>query len=189
MLNSEHTYADLGLPSHTLWATCNVGATKPEESGDYFMWGETEPKMQPHPNAKLKSIPNAIEEYPGKDFLKFKSEHDAATTNWGEPWFTPTSDDFIELEECCQWTWIMQDEVYGYKVTGPNGNYIFLPATGEYRYKDLLNVGKRGGYWTCSPTHMPYTHAVVFQFDSESTKCDTSLIEIRYTVRPIRIRK
>ena len=126
-----HEYVDLGLS--VKWATCNVGATKPEEYGDYFAWGETQPK----------------DYYDNKTTLDLSD--DAARANWGGSWRMPTKAEQDELRNNCTWTWTTQNGVNGYKVTSKsNGNSIFLPAAG-YRYVSSLNdAGSLGYYWSSS---------------------------------------
>lgn len=125
-------YVDLGLPSGVKWAIFNVGATKPEEYGDYFAWGETEPK----------------ELYDESTYSE--KEEDAATANWGSEWRMPTQAEQDELRTECSWTWMTENDVNGYKVVGPNGNSIFLPAAGYCSGSSLYNVGHKGFYWASS---------------------------------------
>ena len=125
-------YVDLGLPSGVKWATFNVGATQPEEYGDYFAWGETEPK----------------ELYDESTYSE--KEEDAATANWGSEWRMPTQAEQDELRTECSWTWMTENDVNGYKVVGPNGNSIFLPAAGYCSGSSLYNVGHKGFYWASS---------------------------------------
>ena len=111
-------YVDLGLPSGTLWATCNIGATKPEESGFYFAWGETMPKKiydwSTYKWTKLNSegdIDSLIrynfnEAYGVVDSLSnLLPEDDAATVNLGKDWRMPTKEEIVELYENCKYCW------------------------------------------------------------------------------------
>ena len=111
-----HEYVDLGLS--VKWATCNIGASKPEDCGDYFAWGEdeTKPKYYPSNNTTENS------------YFKFR---DAARKKWSGTWRMPTANEFQELIDNCEWTWTTQGVLDGYKVTSKkNGNSIFLPAAG-----------------------------------------------------------
>ena len=131
-----HEWVDLGLPSGTKWATCNVGASSPREYGSYFAWGETKPKSSyTDDNYMYFSDPNVL-----------PASADAATANWGAGWRMPTREEMQELIDKCTWTWMSN----GYKVTGPNGNGIFLPAAGDRGGSSLFHAGSRGDYWSSS---------------------------------------
>lgn len=139
-------YVDLGLPSGTLWATCNIGANIPEEYGDYFAWGETQTKdTYTEKNHKWGKY-GKTNKYPDKRELDL--EDDAAYVNWGKDWRMPRYDQLTELVNKCKWNRITYNGVTGYKVTGPNGNSIFLPCAGSQN--SLNNVGRRAIYWTRS---------------------------------------
>lgn len=155
----SHEYVNLGLPSGLKWATCNIGATTPEDYGDYFAWGETEQKehydwstykwcrgsydtMTKYcTSSSYGTVDNKTELDP---------EDDAAHVNWGGAWRMPTKAEQDELREKCTWTWTSQNGVKGYKVTGPNGNSIFLPAAGCRNDGSLLSAGSYGSYWSSS---------------------------------------
>ena len=153
---SPHEYVDLGLPSGTLWATCNVGASKPEEYGDYFAWGETKPKSDYSWSTYFDSDDN------GNTFKKYNNnggltellpEDDAATANWGSPWRMPSHDQINELFNSRYTTteWTTLNDVYGRKITSKsNGNSIFLPAAGSRWGGDLSGAGSDGNYWSSS---------------------------------------
>ena len=156
-----HEYVDLGLPSGLKWATCNVGAESPEEYGDYFAWGEVEPNTTYNWSTyKYGSDSHQLTKYCnnsdfGKDgFIDNKTvldpEDDAATMNWGGAWRMPTYKETDELETKCTWDWTTQNGVNGYKVTGPNGNSIFLPAAGRMDEDAPNYVGSYGRYWSSS---------------------------------------
>jgi hypothetical protein len=130
-----HEYVDLGLPSGTLWATCNIGANSPEEYGDYFAWGETSPKS----NYKWSTL-KYCEDDNGDTYSKYNTDSkygnvdnkttlersdDAATANWGNDWCMPTLAQFQELYDKCTWTWTKKNGKKGYEVKGSNGNTIF----------------------------------------------------------------
>ena len=151
---------DLGLS--VKWATCNVGATKPEDYGDYFAWGETTPKKQydwttykycKGTNKTMTKYCNNSS-YGNNGFTDNKTvldpEDDAATVNWGGSWRMPTDAEMTELREKCTWTWTTQNGVNGYKVVGPNGNSIFLPAAGYMGISSLNDAGSGGYYWSSS---------------------------------------
>lgn len=160
MLNG-HEWVDLGLPSGTLWATCNVGANSPEEYGDYYAWGETTTKSVYSLKTYKYADPNILEfEYiihttkynatDGKRVLD--AEDDVATAKWGISWHMPTRENFLELSNECSWTWTTINGNYGYKVIGKNGNSIFLPAGAGHRYDNGHYCLGYGYYW--SSTHI-----------------------------------
>lgn len=140
--HNSHEYVDLGLS--VKWATCNVGASKPEYYGNYYAWGETSKKTKyTGDNSKIygKSMGD----------IKGNSNYDAARANWGGDWRMPTITEMQELIDNCEWEWTTQSGVEGYKVTGPNDNSIFLPAAGYRCGSSLNNAGECGYYWSSTP--------------------------------------
>lgn len=136
---------DLGLPSGTLWACCNVGASKPEDYGNYYAWGETQPKDFYYWSTYIHCDgPRKCHDI-GSDIAG--TEYDAATANWGAPWCMPSKEQFDELNSNCTSVWTTQNGVNGRKFTGPSGGTIFLPAAGE-RYNDRLDNADCGYYWS-----------------------------------------
>ena len=169
--SSNHEYVDLGLSSGTLWATYNIGATKPEEYGDYFAWGETEPKdvydWSTYKYATYATLKYDSEwgEYDFDSITKYNmsgrygiidslstllSEDDAATANWGPEWRMPTNEEQRELVKECQRQVTEVNGVYGAKFTGKNGNSVFFPAAGCRYGSGVFHKGNDGGYWTSS---------------------------------------
>lgn len=158
--DTVHEYVDLGLPSGALWATCNVGASSPEEYGDYFAWGETEPKdVYSWENYKWCNGSNTtmtkyctISSYGYNGFTDGKTEldpeDDAAYVNWGASWRMPSMEQIEELIDNCTWIWTQQNGVNGHLVTGPNGNTIFLPAVGFCMGNSHYDAGRSGDYWS-----------------------------------------
>ncbi len=159
-------YVDLGLPSGTLWATCNVGANAPEEYGDYFAWGETQPKdyyswstyqysnggtTWQNPNL-TKYCNNSSYGYNGftDNLTTLLPEDDAATANWGSDWRMPTYDEWVELCQNTTMTLTTQNGVNGRLFTANNGNSLFLPAAGYRSYSSLSYAGSDGHYWSSS---------------------------------------
>ena len=155
-----HEWVDLGLPSGTKWATCNVGATKPEEYGNYYAWGETETKTT-YKWSTYKWC-NGSDDTQTKYCTKGKYgpvdnktvlelEDDAAAVNWGGAWRMPTVDEWTELLENCTWIWTTLNGRIGYEVKSKiNGNSIFLPAAGCRGDDDLYGAGDDGYYWSSS---------------------------------------
>ena len=142
-------YVDLGLS--VLWATTNVGANEPEEYGDYFAWGETEPKDS-YTSANYKWNDNTKYNSNG-GLTSIQLEDDAANANWGGEWRMPTKEEYSELIEQCIWTWTQHNGINGYQVTGPNGNSIFLPATGYKGNGPSYPAGEYGLYWPQNELH------------------------------------
>ena len=137
-----HEAVDLGLS--VKWATCNIGASNPEEYGDYFAFGETEPKDEyTEENYMLYGIPHG-EAYIGIGKIISGTEYDAASKQWGDDWRMPTEEELYELLSFCSWQWMTINGVNGYKVIGPNGNSIFLPAAGTFNSEH----NECGCYWT-----------------------------------------
>ena len=167
--DKEYKYVDLGLPSGTLWADRNVGADSPEAYGDYFAWGETTTKSTYNWSTYkwCQGDYDTMTKYCTNSFygtVDNKTDHDleddAAYVNMGAEWRMPTYDEQEELRNNCTWTWTTQNGTNGYKVTGPNGNSIFLPAAG-YRYDSHLSrAGSDGYYWSVS-LHEVYPSYVV----------------------------
>lgn len=143
---------DLGLS--VKWASCNVGAESPEEYGDYFAWGETSPKSD-YGESNSVTYSLSFSELESRGILgsdgNLTAAYDAATANWGGTWRMPTLDEMKELVNECTWEFTAMNGVGGCKVTGSNGNSIFLPAAG-YRLGTSLNVaGSNGCYWSATP--------------------------------------
>ncbi|MBR6140829.1 MAG: Ig-like domain-containing protein [Bacteroidaceae bacterium] len=197
-------YVDLGLPSGTLWATCNVGANTPEEYGDYFAWGETQPKNIYNWGVYqlCGGAQNTIKKYCTNsshgtvdDLTALESEDDAATVNWGGEWQTPTQEQMQELLNRYFTTYeqTTQNGVTGMKVTSMiNGNSIFLPAAGGYCTQDYYGAnfyggGTNGVYWSRSLFQNNNNCACYMFFSSDNV--NVSSYTYRYfglSVRPVR---
>ena len=193
----EHAYIDLGLPSGTLWATCNVGANAPEEYGDYFAWGETAPKdvydwsnyqyCMGSQSTLTKYCNNPYYGYNGftDNLTILLPEDDAATANWGSDWRMPTNEEWQELLDNTTSTWTSQNSVNGILFTASNGNGLFLPAAGGRWDSSLYFVGSDGCYWsdsltTCNP------NACYFYFNSVNYYAVSSSRRIGQSVRAVR---
>lgn len=197
----EHEWVDLGLPSGTLWATCNVGADSPEEYGDYFAWGETEPKKIYQDstykwcNGSYKVLTKYCTEsrfgYNGFDDGKTEldPEDDAAYVIWGQQWRMPTKEQQQELIEKCTWTWTKQNGVSGRLVTGPNGNTLFLPAAGYRINESLISVGSWGLYWSCSLRSENSLNAYAMNFLSNDVSLYYYPRVSGFVIRAVRVSK
>ena len=133
-----HDYVDLGLPSGLKWATCNVGASLPEEYGDYYAWGEVQTKM--YFSGGDYSLPKTADRN-----ISGNPTYDVARAEWGSTWRMPTKDEFKELIDECKWELVYQK---GFKVIGPNGTSIFLPFAGRKQYDQQCGSTSKGDYWS-----------------------------------------
>ncbi len=138
----DYEYVDLGLS--VKWATCNIGADYPSDYGDYFAWGETESKSG-------YADENSVTYRRNMGSIAGDPRYDAARANWGGTWRLPTVDEIKELTDMCEWKRTTYGGTKGYKVIGPNGNSIFLPAAGVRFNFRLRFAGKMGCYWSATP--------------------------------------
>ena len=198
MMHNGHEYVDLGLPSGTLWATCNVGANKPEDYGDYFAWGETQPKdyynwsTYKYCNGSATTLTKYCT---NSDFgtidnkTVLEAADDAARANWGGSWRMPTDAELTELCEQCTWTWTTQNGVYGYKVTSKKSDYtnksIFLPAAGYRNVSSLYYAGSDGYYWSSSLLTDYPSNARFVGFYSDYVRRSPNGRYYGYSVRPV----
>ena len=168
-----HQWVDLGLS--VKWATCNVGASSPSDYGSYYAWGETRTKSE-YTKDNCSTYGINIGDISGD------SRYDAARANWGGTWRLPTEAEMQELIDKCTWTWTSQGGHNGYRVAGPNGKSIFLPAAGYRLGSSLFSAADRGTYWCSYPKGN--TEGGGFQFDTS----DKSSLGLRFfgnTVRPV----
>ena len=152
-----HEWVDLGLS--VKWATCNVGASSPSEYGNYYAWGETRTKSEYYTS-------NSATYEKSMGDIAGNPNYDAARANWGGSWRLPTNAEFQELIDKCTWTWTSQGGHKGYKVTGKNGNSIFLPAAGWRGGSSLNYAGEDGYYWSSSPDESGSQRAYGLNFGS-----------------------
>lgn len=194
-------YVDLGLPSGTLWATCNVGASSPEDPGALYAWGEIETKdvyswetYKWCNGTECKVNNKTLTKYcdrggygllDGK--ISLEPEDDVAHVNWGGDWHIPTKAEFQELIENCtaKWTKISND-LHVYIFTGPNGKTITLPAAGEF--SNSTRSSDRFYYWS-SDLHvsdLPANNHATHSFALENDKEFVGLYRYKgYAVRPV----
>ncbi len=198
IVGNGYAYVDLGLPSGTLWATCNVGADSPEDYGDYFAWGEVNGYDSGKSSFSWSTYKycNGSVDYMTKyctnsDYGKVDNKtelelaDDAARANWGGSWRMPSREQFRELCNECTWTWTTLNDVNGFKVSSTkNSNYIFLPAAG-YRGLGLNDVSSRGYYWsrslssTSDCARILRSHLDYVTSSSSNSRCNG------YSVRPV----
>ncbi|MBR5677795.1 MAG: hypothetical protein IKX20_06630 [Paludibacteraceae bacterium] len=196
------TAIDLGLPSGNLWADMNLGASAPEENGDFFFWGDVTPCSA---GSRYRYIEDSY--YTGGREVKYlkyitsneygvvdnrlilETTDDAATAMLGDGWTVPTLEDIDELLSCCTWKEVERDGIKGIALLGPNGNSIFLPRPGDY---DPLyfNINDNGyaHYWSNSlapklSDEFAYTLAVTNTWKGTQLEKDE-----KYRVHPAMIR-
>ena len=161
--STSASYVDLGLS--IMWATCNVGASSPEEAGNYYAWAE-------------KSTKSSYEEDNSTSYGVYRSDitgnssYDVATAMLGGSYRMPTRAEAQELVDDCTWTYTSLNGTSGYKITGPSGNSIFLPITGYYDYGEI-SYDAYGYYWTSTPYSLDefadgYEYARILDFSSKS---------------------
>ena len=188
-----HEYVDLGLS--VKWATFNVGASKPEEYGDYFAWGETEPKTTyDWSNYKwCNGSETTLTKYnTNSDYgivdnkTTLELSDDAAHVNWGGSWRIPTDAELLELRDQCTWTWTTQNGVNGHKVTSnKNGNSIFLPAAGFRGGSSLSRAGSNGYFWSSSLNTYYSSNAYYLAFSSSDVGWFNDYRYYGQSVRPV----
>ena len=149
-----HAWVDLGLPSGLKWATCNVGAPSQEYRGYYFAWGETSTKKTyDYDNCPTYGL--SISQLQSQGYIdsegNLTAQYDAATANWGGDWRMPTVAELEELHNNCSWKWTRSNGCYGYRVVGPNGKSIFLPAAGYCIGSSIDYYGSVGICWSSTP--------------------------------------
>lgn len=196
-----HEWMDLGLPSGTLWATTNVGSDTPEGYGDYFAWGEVETKKNfnvdnySHGQGTegfTKYVPKDSRDPYGyhhqyDDILHLDVADDVASVLWGDGWRIPDYGQMKELIACCTWEWTKQNAKYGYKVYGPNGQFIFLPAAGFRTASRQMGAGAEGFYWTRSLYAPVPDLAYGFYFCATMDYMSKSVRPDGQTIRPVRV--
>lgn len=185
-----HEWVDLGLS--VKWATCNVGATKPEEYGDYFAWGETAPKHNYDWSTYkwCKGSCETLTKYNTSIFYgtvdnntDLDIDDDAAHANWGGSWRLPTKAEQDELTNNCIWIWTTKNGINGSLVTGPNGNSIFLPAAGYCLGTDFGGISEYGYYWSSSLSAS--INAYFFRLSSNNVTWSDYGRHYGFSVRPV----
>ena len=198
---------DLGLPSGLKWASFNLGATKPEEYGDYYAWGETEPYYSSLNPLTWKDGKDCGYNYSSNSWFlsgvvvsKYNDgsiegnidnkklldlDDDAAHVNLGEEWRMPTRDEQEELKSKCKWEWCSINGVKGCRVTGPNGNSIFLPAAGYWEGTTHYSAESSGDYWSSTVSTYKSYYALNLYFSSSSCSCTSGSRPDGMSIRPV----
>lgn len=175
---------DLGLPSGLLWASYNLGASSPDDYGNYYAFAETEPKAvyswetYQHGNGET-GKPKDLGDISG-------TQYDPARATWGSEWRTPTYAECQELLKQCTAEWTSENGVNGYKLTGPNGNYIFLPAGGGTDEDETSAQGQYGWYWTSTQDDGDWvTHARAIVFTETVLNFNGYVRCLGFLIRPV----
>lgn len=195
--DNGHQYVDLGLS--VKWATCNIGSNTIEGWGDYFAWGELQTKHDYSKDTykgyqysrEWEEVEGGGKDADGFDVPLVKKKHKSVTTwpdfsknisggfhdiakaEWGGNWRIPTTQEYQELRKKCTWEWTTKNDVRGYKVTGPNGNWIFLPAAGYRVGMSSNRTETRGYYWTANMPEKSETKPYLMYLGKDTYKIFT----------------
>ena len=194
--DNHHPHAiDLGLPSGTKWACCNVGANKPEAYGSYFAWGETIEKTvyndvtYKYSTGKDKDgdgIYDKNDKYQDIGLSICGTQYDVAHLKWGGSWMLPSSEQMKELIDECKYELTTVNGVKGARFTSPNGRSIFLPAAGHH-YKKFYQAGEKGEYWSGTLHSRIFDHtAITLEFQYSTPYHTRELRSCGISVRPVK---
>ncbi len=191
-------YVDLGLPSGTIWATYNIGAQTPESLGDYFAWGETQPKDVYDWSTYQHCMGSGLEltKYCNESYFGYNGftdnlsvllpEDDAAVGNWGNGWIMPTKEDWQELLDNTECTMAIRKGVRGRLFTASNGNSLFLPTSGYRQGGGIFEVGSYGCYWSSSVDFDLFpVVAWNLRFNSDTCAIYSDARGLGFSVRPV----
>ena len=192
-----HAYVDLGLPSGTLWATCNIGATTPDGYGYYYAWGETQIKdvynwtTYKYCNGSFDQLTKYCDKanFGYNDYTDnltiLESNDDAASFHWGGDWHIPNRAQWQELFENTNSVFTNQNGVDGLLFTASNNCYLFLPAAGVRYESELSNHNKYGHYWSNSIDTSSPDNACYFFFSSNYSSMNVGLRDFGFSIRPV----
>ena len=185
-LVSLFNYVDLGLPSGLKWANCNLGASSPEKQGKYYAWGEIAEKQAYNWETYEFYKDSMLVKYTDSDGLtSLETDNDAATSMLGSAWRMPTREEFAELYDNCNKEYTTQNEVNGYRFTGPNGNSIFLPLAGGRDGEGLMSNGESGFYWVSTLYSDDIEYAWGFILEPASCYETSYYRMLGQTIRPV----
>ena len=171
-------YVDLGLS--VKWAPFNIGATSPAECGDYFAWGEIETKTE---YTEANSLTHGIY----MEDIGGNPQYDAARAIWGSTWRLPSREEIEEIVAECTWEWTSVDGMNGCKITGPNGNHIFVPAAGCYIGAELKMLGQNGMYhsYKMCGDYVNFSYGFHFGEGSDNYQLDWLYRAYGRSIRPV----
>lgn len=172
---------DLGLSVY--WASCNLGAESPEESGNFYSWGETSPKSS-YTKENYAYYDKSTTQYVNIGSDISGTQYDAAKVNLGGSWRMPTEEEFQELIDKCTWEWTQVNNINGYKITAANGNSIFLPAAGWWYTDSSIADNEQGAYWTSTASGNSYA-AILLGFQSSGKSVFYHDRELGRPIRPV----
>lgn len=177
-----HEYVDLGLPSGTLWATMNVGATTETEYGNYYRYGTGAATYQ---ETDSQSVYNGAED-------TLPANVDTASTAWGGDWYTPTKEQCQELIDntTIEWVTNYQDSGVNGATFTANGQTLFIPAAGYYPGNDLSNVGEYGYVWSSNCDNNQEQRNIYVVLTSHNITDVANILRLNrnsgYSVRPVK---
>lgn len=196
-----HQYVDLGLSIK--WATCNVGASSPNEYGDYFAWGEIVTKSEyGNSNYKWQKKDERYVYLTKYNYLKedgkvdkksrLEKSDDVASALWGDSWRMPIGEEILELQKNCVWTWSTIDGCNGYIATSRiNGKSIFLPAAGCWDGGELKHKEVGGWFWTADLAEPQAAMTLRYYYDQRYLPSDNVFTQYAckryygFSVRPV----
>ncbi len=189
LANGEKSMAYIDLGLSVKWAACNLGASSPEANGDYFAWAGTSPRAGDVLADSWFAAPYYLSgdsyknvrwrKYTGAgDKAVLDADDDAATMSLGSPWRMPMANEIKELLNKCTWIWVTQCGKNGFRVMGPNGNSIFLPAAGSLKGVD--DEGKCGFYWSSSLAEANPNYSIGLYFNSRGRRMDGMFDRYRF---------
>ena len=201
--NHHPHFIDLGLPSGTKWACCNVEATKPEMYGGYYAWGEASKKDvyndvtykyaigedndgdgwydDYHSDTGYSGVWQSL----GADIAG--SEYDVAHVKWGSSWVMPSLSQIEELVEYCTYEYTSLNDVEGEQFTGLNGGTIFLPSAGYRKGDGLSHPEEYGDYWSSTPIPSSTGNAYCLYFNKDEAGCNHFNRANGRSVRPVSV--
>ena len=181
---NREEFVDLGLPSGTLWSKCNLGASKPEEFGLYYQWGSLE---RHKPGTFNFNKDDYYEKYSENYYglSELKKEDDAAYVEFNGLARIPSKEQCKELIDNCEYKWSSLNGVNGAKFTGPNGNFIFIPAASYYSGSSVNNVGSTIFIWTQTLQSVNIHRTYCMYCDSFNAYVNSDYRYYGFSIRPV----